>query len=464
MTNLLSHPWLIAAALLVVVVVLLLLILKRTIDGNRLAAELRIVAASIQVQQNTLEMLERRFNQLHTQLTSDATELRKSLVDRIDDTRRGLTTELSEDRGRSAEVIGSLREQLQSSIASHQSVLERRHSEISRTLNDGIRLGFRALHDQVSTSLTQNASTLGERVESLTRTTDERLREIAGQVERRLAEGFEKTTSTFADVLRRLALIDEAQKKITALSSEVVSLNHILADKRSRGAFGEIQLAALVANVVPENNYSLQHTLPNNRIADCVLYLPEPTGTLAIDSKFPLESYRRLSDFETSDADRRAAKRQFKQDIKKHIRDIANRYIIPGTTSDGAMMFIPAEAIFAEIQAHHPELVEEAHAAHVWIVSPTTLWAILNTACSVLRDAATREQIDIIQEHLGLLGKDFARFRERMDQLARHIGQANEDVRLVHTSAVKISDRFEKIERVELEGDEDGEPRLQNSE
>jgi DNA recombination protein RmuC len=463
MTNLHAQPWLIAAALMVLVLILLLWILKRSIDATRLAAELRIVAASIQVQQATLEMLERRFNQIHSQLSSDATELRENLADRIDDTRHALTTQLGEERGRSFEAIGSLREQVQSSITAHQNILERRHAEISRTLNDGIQLGFRSLHEQVSTSLTQNASTLGERVESLTRTTDERLREIAGQVDRRLAEGFEKTTSTFADVLRRLALIDEAQKKITALSSEVVSLNHILADKRSRGAFGEIQLAALVANVVPQGSFSLQHRLPNDRIADCVLYLPEPTGTLAIDSKFPLESYRRLSDFEIGDQERRAAKRQFKQDIRKHIRDIANRYIIPGTTTDGAMMFIPAEAIFAEIQAHHPELVDEAHAAHVWIVSPTTLWAILNTACSVLRDAATREQVDIIQVHLGLLGKDFARFRERMDQLARHIGQAHEDVRLVHTSAVKISDRFEKIERVELDTDQGAGAKLQKT-
>ncbi len=265
-------------------------------------------------------------------------------------------------------------------------------------------------------------------------------------------------------MLQRLALIDEAQKKISALSGEVISLQHILADKRSRGAFGEVQLAALVRNVIPEANFSLQHTLPNDRIADCVLYLPEPTGMIAIDAKFPLESYQRLTDFDIGEDDRRRAERQFKQDIRKHIRDIAARYIIPGVTTDGAVMFIPAEAVFAEIQAHHPDLVDEAHAAHVWLVSPTTLWAILNTACSVLKDAATREQVDIIQEHLGLLAKDFQRFRERMDQLARHIEQANEDVRRVHTSARKISARFEKIERVELDRNDDSSGELQNIE
>ena len=248
-----------------------------------------------------------------------------------------------------------------------------------------------------------------------------------------------------------MALIDEAQKKITALSSEVVGLQQILADKRSRGVFGEVQLAALVRNVMPEAAFSLQYTLPNGRIADCVLFLPAPTGMIAIDSKFPLESYQRMTDFALNEADRKPIERQFKQDIRKHIKDVASRYIIPNVTADGAVMFIPAEAVFAEIQAHHPEVVDEAHAARVWLVSPTTLWAVLNTACSVLKDAATREQVDIIRTHLGHLGKDFQRFRERMDQLARHIGQAHEDVQRVNVSARRITDRFERIERVEIE-------------
>jgi DNA recombination protein RmuC len=284
----------------------------------------------------------------------------------------------------------------------------------------------------------------------LARATDARLQDIAGQVDRRLADGFEKTTATFADVIKRLALIDEAQKRITALSGEVVSLQQVLADKRSRGAFGEVQLAALVRNVMPEAHFRLQHMLPNGRIADCALFLPPPTGTLAIDAKFPLESWRRLSDSALTEMERRQAERQFKLDIRKHIRDIAAKYIVPNVTADGAIMFIPAEAVFAEIQGHHPDLVEEAHAARVWLVSPTTLWAVLTTACAVLKDAATREQVDIIQHHLGHLGKDFERFRERMDALARHIAQAHDDVQKVHVSARRIADRFGRIERVEL--------------
>jgi len=201
---------------------------------------------------------------------------------------------------------------------------------------------------------------------------------------------------------------------------------------------------------MPEAHFALQHALPNGRIADCALFLPAPTGTLAIDAKFPLEAWRRLTDSSLGELERRQAERQFKLDIRKHIRDIATKYILPNATADGAIMFIPAEAVFAEIQGHHPDLVDEAHAARVWLVSPTTLWAVLTTACAVLKDAATREQIDIIQHHLGHLGKDFERFRERMDALARHIAQAHDDVQKVHVSARRIADRFGRIERVEL--------------
>jgi DNA recombination protein RmuC len=311
--------------------------------------------------------------------------------------------------------------------------------------------GFGSLHEQLGTALLRNSTDLGQRFDTLTRVTDERLREIGGQVDKRLSEGFEKTTATFTDVIRRLALIDEAQKKITALSSEVVGLQELLADKRSRGAFGEVQLAQLVGNLLPPSGYALQHALPNGRIADCALFLPPPTGTICIDAKFPLESFRIMTDIARSAAERKRAETTFKQDVRKHIKDIAERYVLRDVTSDGAIMFIPAEAVFAEIQAHHPDVVDFAHAARVWLASPTTLWAILNTASAVLKDAATREQVDIIRRHLGHLAQDFQRFRARMDKLAQHIQQANRDVDEVNISARKLSERFEKIERVELE-------------
>ena len=322
-----------------------------------------------------------------------------------------------------------------------------------QTLEKELREDVEGVRKKVDESLERNNRQLGERVKELIDTNEKRLGEISGKVEERLDKGFEKTTSVFADVLKRLALIDKAQEKIAELSGNVVSLQEVLSDKRSRGAFGEIQLNALISNVMPENSYSLQYTFENGVRADCVLFLPEPTGTICIDSKFPLESYQRMVDFELGDADRKTAEQQFRQDIKKHIKDIASKYIIPGATSDGAVMFIPAEAIFAEIHGHYPELVEEAQRARVWLASPTTMMAVLTTSRAVLKDAATRKQVHIIQEHLVALSKDFERFQTRMDSLANRIRLAHDDVDKVNTSARKISSRFNKIEKVELEGE-----------
>ncbi len=379
-------------------------------------------------------------------------------VRRIDGLEKGLAEFKAEQQEATAQLrerlvgaFSELREALHG-ILSEQGVLaEKRQGEALKQLAESLQGGMTNIQKQVGEHLSRYSDELGKRMEGLTQKTDARLQAISGQVEKRLSEGFEKTTATFADIVKRLALIDEAQKKLTELSSNVVSLQEVLADKRSRGAFGEVQLNALIRNVLPEDGYQIQYKLPNATIADCILFLPEPSGNVVIDSKFPLESYQRMTDISLAETERRTAERQFKQDILRHIKTIAEKYIIPGTTSDGAVMFIPAEAVFAEIQAHHTDLVDKAHAARVWMVSPTTLWATLNTARAVLKDAATREQLHIIQEHLGFLSKDFERFQGRMEKLSQHIRQAHEDVEKVHTSARKISARFEKIERVELD-------------
>jgi DNA recombination protein RmuC len=276
------------------------------------------------------------------------------------------------------------------------------------------------------------------------------LREISQHVEKRLSDGFEKTTATFTDIVKRLALIDDAQRKLSELSSNVVSLQEILVDKRSRGAFGEVQLKNLVQNMLPTDNYALQHTLSNGMRSDCILFLPEPTGNIVIDSKFPLENFQIMTDYDVSQPERKKANQLFKQNIKKHITDIASKYIIPGETSDGAVLFVPAEAVFAEIHAHFPDLVEFAHRLNVWLASPTTLMAILTTARAVLKDFATKQHIHVIQEHLRYLAEDFNRFEDRMDNLAKHIDQAHKDVQQVHTSAKKITNRFVQIEKGDL--------------
>ncbi len=320
-----------------------------------------------------------------------------------------------------------------------------------KILHDTLQQGFQETRAQVKEALQDYSSDINKRVESLTNVTDLRLKEINQQVEKRLAVGFEKTTETFSDVIKRLALIDAAQKKITELSSNVVSLQEILTDKRARGAFGEVQLSGLIRNVLPEQNFAFQYTLSNDKRVDCMLFLPEPSGNIAIDAKFPLENFRILIDTSKPEAEKRAAESQFKIDIRKHVQDIAEKYILPGETADGAIMFIPAEAVFTEIHAHHSELVDFAHRAKVWMVSPTTMMAILTTARAVLKDAATRQQLHIIQKHLNLLAADFDRFQKRMDNLAKHIEQAHTDVTEVHTSARKITQRFVQIEKVELE-------------
>ena len=313
----------------------------------------------------------------------------------------------------------------------------------SRQSEEGDRLR-RAVADELARNRDQLQSF--ERV--LQEKVDARLAEIGGKVNERLDEGFKRTNETFVSVMTRLQTIDDAQKKIETLTGSVVSLQNLLGSKTSRGALGERQLEDIVRNVLPETSFEFQYTFQQARgvRADCVLKLPEPTGLIAVDSKFPLENYERM----VADGADKASPAAFKADVRRHIEDIASKYIIPGETGDGAVMFIPAESVFAEIHAHHRDLVDLAAARRVWIVSPTTLMAVLNTARVVLKDVETRKQVHVIKDELGKLGKDFGRFDERMRKLADHIRQANEDAAEVQISSRKISQRFASIERAEL--------------
>lgn len=369
------------------------------------------------------------------------------------DTAEKILLRLNESALQQQRLLTEFKETIQMAFNEHRAQSHENQLNSLKILQESLQITLNHMREEIKISLSQHAELLGKRVEKLTENTDQHLKTISGQVEKRLSEGFEKTTATFIDIVKRLALIDEAQKKITELSTNVVSLQEVLSDKRSRGAFGEIQLSALIHNVLPEGAFALQHTLSNEKRVDCMIFLPKPTGDIAIDAKFPLESYRKLSDINLSPHERQAAEQQFKLDIRKHIQDIASKYIIPEETSDGAVMFIPAEAIFAEIHAHFPELVELAQKSHVWMVSPTTMMAVLTTIRAVLKDEATREQVHVIKEHLTMLSKDFERFQARIDNLAKHVNQAHQDIEDVHKSAKKISSRFSKIEQVELSGD-----------
>jgi len=308
----------------------------------------------------------------------------------------------------------------------------------------------RAEQELIQSTMKRNTDLLTQTIEGLTKSTDARLEQISGKVAERLDEGFKKTNETFTNVMARLATIDEAQKKIDGLTTNVVSLQHLLGDKRSRGAFGEVQLEGLVRNILPPDAYAFQEKLSNGNRVDCLLILPPPTGKVPVDAKFPLENYHRMLDQDLAESDKLAARKQFKLDIKKHIDDISQKYLIRNETSDGAVMFVPAEAVFAEIHAYHSDLVEYAMHQHVWIVSPTTLMAVLNTARAVMKDVQMREQVHIIQSELGKLSVDFRRFDERMKKLAEHIRLANKDVDDVQISSRKITEQFAKIESVEL--------------
>jgi DNA recombination protein RmuC len=306
---------------------------------------------------------------------------------------------------------------------------------------------FMNFSNETSRTLNNNFSSLNDKVGS-------NLDKINVRVEERLNEGFEKTNKTFANVLERLSKIDEAQKKIDSLSTNIVSLQDILTDKKSRGTFGEVQLNHILSSVFGENNskiYELQKKLPNGTIADAVLYIPQPVGKLCVDSKFPLENYQRMIDKSISEPERKTYERDFKTNVKKHINDISSKYIIGGETSEQAIMFLPAEAIFAEINAYHQDLIDYASAKRIWIASPTTLMSVLSTVQVVMRNMEREKYAGVIHEELNKLGREFKLYKDRWDSLAKDIKKVSDDVDKIHITSNKIEKKFDRISKVEVD-------------
>jgi DNA recombination protein RmuC len=273
---------------------------------------------------------------------------------------------------------------------------------------------------------------------------DERLADVSRRVGESLEKTSQKAQTSMADLKERLAVIDTAQKNITELSSQVVGLQDILANKQARGAFGEIRLNDLVQNVLPSSAYETQATLSNGKRVDCLIRLPNPPGPISIDAKFPLESYHALHEA-VDDAARKIAARRFGTDVMKHVRDIAEKYILPGETAETALMFLPSEAVYGEIHANFLDIVEKAFRARVVIVSPSTLWATLNTVRAVLKDVEMREQAGIIQKEVHILLEDVTRLDKRVSSLQKHFDLAEKDIREIQTSAGKITRRGEDI-------------------
>ncbi len=265
-----------------------------------------------------------------------------------------------------------------------------------------------------------------------------------------LSDSATATAKSLGELSQRLETIDKAQKNITDLSEQVVSLQHVLDDKHARGAFGEVQLNDIVVDALPPSAYGFQVVLSNARRADCVIKLPNPPGPIVIDAKFPLTAYMSMLDAD-DDMERQRFAKQLGSDTKKHIRDIADRYIIPGETSDSALMFIPSEAVYAELHAHHPDVIELSHRSKVYLVSPTTMMATLTTVRAVLRDVRMREQASLIQVEISVMLKDVDRLLDRVRKLETHFDQADRDIKDIRISANKISSRGTKIEELELD-------------
>ena len=298
-----------------------------------------------------------------------------------------------------------------------------------------------------SSDINKDFNELNDRIER-------KLNLINQKVNEKLEDGFDKTNKTFNEVMNRLTRIDEAQKKIDGLGTEIISLESILTDKKSRGIFGEVNLYHILSSIFGEKNdriYRTQYTLSNTTIADAIVFGPEPLGTICIDAKFPLENYRRLVEKGISDNERALRYKAFDNDVKKHIDAIASKYIIPGETSDQAIMFLPAEAIFAEINAYHTSLIKYAASKKVWITSPTTLMSLLTIIEAVLKGLERDKYTSIIHEELNKLGVEFGRYKERWDKLSRTIQTVNNDVENIHKTTEKITKRFDSINNVKLE-------------
>jgi DNA recombination protein RmuC len=295
----------------------------------------------------------------------------------------------------------------------------------------------------------QLAERLQAQERAVTKTLDERLADLTRRIGENLQKNSTATGETMAKLQERLAVIDAAQKNITELSGQVVGLQDILSNKQTRGAFGEIQLQDLVRNALPPSAYSFQVTLGNGKRADCVINLPNPPGPIVIDAKFPLESYRAMVDA-PDDAARAQARRRFATDVANHVGHIAERYIVPGETAESALMFLPSEAVYAELHASFAEVVERSYGQRVWIVSPTTLMATLNTVRAVLKDAQMREQASVIQREVMTMLGDVSRLDQRVENLEKHFSLAEKDLREIRTSAEKITRRGERITEIEM--------------
>lgn len=296
----------------------------------------------------------------------------------------------------------------------------------------------------------QLAQTLQAQERALAKSVDERLQLLTGKIDATLEKSTKNQKTSLDELKERLVRIDAAQKNLTDLSSQVVGLQDILSNKQARGAFGEVQLQGLVESAMPPNTYSFQAPIGDGKRADCLLDLPNPPGPMVIDAKFPLEAWRALQDAK-SDMEKKEAKRAFRRDVAVHVKAISEKYIVPGETADAALMFLPSEAVYAELHANFGDSVDTAHRAKVFIVSPTTLWALLNTMRAVMKDVRMKEAASIIQTEVLTMLEDVDRLDKRVDHLEKHFSLAEKDIKDIRTSANKVKSRGDRIHDIQLD-------------
>ncbi len=288
----------------------------------------------------------------------------------------------------------------------------------------------------------------------LGRTLSERLAKVEAEMNKNLASSSKETAESLAGLKERLETIDKAQDNIKALSEQVVSLQHVLDDNPARGAFGEIQLADIVESMLPSFAYQMQAPLLNGKQVDCLIKLPDPPGPIAVDAKFPLKAYQEMLAADNQ-IDRDKAGKRLANDTRKHIRDIADKYVgqpidDDTSTAENALMFIPSEAVYGELHAHHPSVIAESHKRKVYLVSPTTLMATLTTVRAILRDVEMRKQASVIQREVVTLLVDIGRLNTRVRSLDKHFDQAARDIEEIKKSSTKIVSRGDKIEALDL--------------
>lgn len=352
------------------------------------------------------------------------------------------------------EIKDNLKENINKNIGDlNKEISENMFANLEKTQNVANH-NIKDISEVISKNIESNNEKIEKTISGLQKEVQEKLEAITDKVDNKLNSGFEKSNDIFNKIINKINLIEEAQNKIEDLSKNVTNLQNVLSDKQSRGAWGEVQLEQIIGNIFPKNNYEKQHKLSNNNKVDFFLRIPDPSFDIAIDSKFPFENYKKMVSEENKTLKEKATK-LFKTDVKKHIDDIANKYIIVGETADYAIMFLPAEAVFSEIHAYHYDLVEYSQKKRVLLVSPTTIIAILTTAYSVIKDDSMKRQLTILKSNLDLLYKDFDRWESRMEQLKNNVEKVNSDVEGIEISSRKIVNKFTKIRNLEVEEKEE---------